>query len=94
MICPICNGTGEQHITHGGMCDCWRCGGKGEIKSQREIYERIYKGVMEWHLQGGVDPDKASRLANIYAVKVTWGAFNDQGEISVLEKMYDRKVCR
>jgi len=45
--------------------------------TQREIYNKIYNNKLrEFTITGSVD--KASRLANVFAVKYTWEFFNEQ----------------
>lgn len=40
LICPKCNGTGEQECCGGHMCPgttkCYRCDGKGKILSEKD----------------------------------------------------------
>lgn len=38
MKCPMCDGTGNTVITHGGECDCSYCNGDGEIED-KGLYE-------------------------------------------------------
>ncbi len=41
------------------------------------LYNEIYHHVMSFHIMRGETQDKASRLANIYAVKNTWSTYNE-----------------
>ena len=45
--------------------------------TQREIYNNLYTKKM-FEMKLTQTKDKASRLANMYAVKYTWEFFNDQ----------------
>jgi len=46
------------------------------MKTQKQIYDTIYKSkLFEYKISC---TDKASRKANIYAVKHTWRLFNEQ----------------
>lgn len=47
------------------------------MKTQRHIYDTIYKNkLFEYSIS--YDEDKASRKANMYAVKHTWRLYNEQ----------------
>jgi len=47
------------------------------MKTQKEVYNTIYKSrIFEYKLL--FSDDKASRKANIYAVKNAWRLYNDQ----------------
>ena len=47
------------------------------MKTQKQIYDTIYKSkLFEYKIL--LSEDKASRKANMYAVKYTWRLFNEQ----------------
>ncbi len=51
------------------------------MKTPKEIYENIYKAKKTECIIYGMTEDKASRAANIKAVKTTWELYNDQFRI-------------
>ena len=48
--------------------------------SPQQVYKLLYKVVYMDNLQLN-GPDKASRIANIYAVKATWIVYNSPKDI-------------
>ncbi len=48
--------------------------------TQREIYNNLYTNKL-FEMKLTQTNDKASRLANMYAVQYTWELFNDQKRI-------------
>lgn len=48
--------------------------------TQIEVYKNIYRNKM-FEMKLTHSKDKASRLANMYAIKHTWELFNDQKRI-------------
>ena len=44
--------------------------------TQHQTYNLIYEVIKQQQLNRGVSKDKASRVANQYAVKATWYVFN------------------
>ena len=52
--------------------------------TQREVYNLIYAYTRSQNTN--LSEDKASRLANIIAVKTTWQSYNNRRKLEELEK--------
>ena len=48
------------------------------MKTQRTIYNNVYINKKKQLIIEGVGADKASRIANKFAVQNTWELYNDQ----------------
>ena len=53
---------------------------QGQVMTPQQVYKLLYNVAYFDNLRLN-DPDKASRIANIYAVKATWIVYNSPKDI-------------
>lgn len=63
MKCPMCDGTGNTVITHGGECDCSYCGGSGEVSNKGLYTVEVSFDMVVW----AEDEQDAMSVANDHA---------------------------